>query len=58
MKSSRTSTGTYTASGATSDTETRPLTSAGWTYAIERLALFVAKRYKRQRRYGYWRISQ
>ena len=27
-------------------------------YAIERLALFVAKRHKRQRRYGYWRISQ
>ncbi|MCA1679095.1 MAG: group II intron reverse transcriptase/maturase, partial [Actinobacteria bacterium] len=25
-------------------------------YAIERLALFVAKRHKRQRRYGYWRI--
>jgi RNA-directed DNA polymerase len=27
-------------------------------YAIERLALFVAKRHKRRRGYGYWRISQ
>ena len=27
-------------------------------YAIERLALFVAKRHKRRRGYGYWRISR
>lgn len=26
-------------------------------YAVERLALFVAKRHKRKRGYGYWRIA-
>jgi hypothetical protein len=27
-------------------------------YAIERLALFLAKRHKRKRGYGYWRIAR
>ena len=59
MKSSQTSTSTCAASRATSAMETQP-DSFGLLdeYAIERLALFLAKRHKTKRGYGYWRIAR